>query len=332
MKRQLWIPFLGLLIGGMAFFVGETGKDEQGFTLPGYHNADAKFLGDHVITSVDEGIQILDLSGNVVKQYEGLSASWLYPQEADDGKVWVVAYSNHNMETHVLKLKASEDFSLLEDQKILTMDKLAIDPVLLHDGDQWYLTHTLIGGTINNPDPEGDNGVYTVCLYRSEDLDKWEYVTDIISKKQNLEDGDLRTADGVLYYFFEMEQYDKGPSAICMMSSADQGKTWSGPKELLPPTADQEMASCEQTEEGWRLYLSSDQDSPGASYQGASVYYADYTADFTPLGSLKRSSMPENQSVRLYEVKEIQGQLYFLFARNFLTDCDLLLRTIKQEP
>ena len=69
----------------------------------------------------------------------------------------------------------------------------------------------------------------------------------------------------------------------------------------------------------------------GASYQGAYVYYRDYSADFSSAGIYYMSSMPDNESVRLYEVKEIDGQLYFLFARNFLTDCDLLLRTIEKE-
>ena len=40
--------------------------------------------------------------------------------------------------------------------------------------------------------------------------------------------------------------------------------------------------------------------------------------------------MPDNESVRLYEAKEIDGQMNFLFARNFLTDCDLLLRTMEK--
>ena len=50
-------------------------------------------------------------------------------------------------------------------------------------------------------------------------------MTDIISRKQNLEDGDIRYLDGTLYYFFEMEDYDKGPSKICVMESADYGMT-----------------------------------------------------------------------------------------------------------
>lgn len=334
MNRQMWVPALGVLAGVLALAVGKTGTQENGFTLPGYHNADAKFLGDHMITSVGEGIQILDLAGNVVNQYDGLSASWIYVQEGESDRGFdcpLVVYSNHEKETHILELAASKDFGLLEDRTVLTTDTLAIDPILLADGDTWYLAHTLIDGTINNPDPQGENGVYTVKLYRSEDLEAWEYVTDIISRKQNVEDGDLRCVDGTLYYFFEMEQYDKGPSAICVMSSEDEGRTWSEPQELLPAAADNEMASCEPTGDGWRLYVSSDYACMGESYQGASVYYADYTKDFQPIRTYQLSAMPDNRSVRLYEVKEIGGQLHFLFARNFLTDCDLLLRTLEQE-
>ena len=69
----------------------------------------------------------------------------------------------------------------------------------------------------------------------------------------------------------------------------------------------------------------------GESYQGASVYYADYTRDFQPICTYQLSAMPDNASVRLYEVKETGRQLRFLFARNFLTDCDLLLRTLDHD-
>lgn len=334
MNRQMWIPALGVLVGVLALAAGKTGMEENGFTLPGYHNADAKFLGEHIITSVDEGIQILDMEGNVVRQYEGLSASWLYVQEEDvspeeRGAAWAVACSNHANETHILRL--TDEGELLDDDLAVKTDTLAIDPILIRKGDVWFLTHTCIEGTINNPDPQGENGIYTVKLYRSEDLEQWDHVTDIISRKQNVEDGDLRCVDGTLYYFFELEQYDKGPSAICVMSSEDDGSTWSEPLELLPAAADNEMASCEPTEEGWRLYVSSDYACVGESYQGASVYYADYTRDFEPVCTYQLSAMPDNASVRLYEVKETGGQLRFLFARNFLTDRDLLLRTLDKE-
>ncbi len=65
MKKMDWIPVLGVLISALALAAGRPGVPENGFTLPEYHNADAKFLGDRIITSVDEGIRLLDLNGQV---------------------------------------------------------------------------------------------------------------------------------------------------------------------------------------------------------------------------------------------------------------------------
>ena len=332
-NKNWLVPALGVLLAALALVFGKTGIPQNGFTLNQYHNADAKFIGDHIITSVDEGIRILDLEGNTVVSYDGLSASWMYVMEDDMEERapedhWFVVYSNHADETHILELTA--DYQLVEDRIAVTTDTLAIDPILVKTESGWLLTNTEIDGTINNPSPDGDNGIYSVRLYSSADLKTWEPVTTIISKKQNLEDGDIRYLDGTLYYFFEMEDYDKGPSKICVMTSDDQGGSWSDPTVLLPNVADNEMASCEQTDYGWRLYVSSDYACVGESYQGASVYYNDYTEDFTPISTYQRSEMPDNESVRLYEAKEINGKMYFLFARNFLTDCDLLLRTMEK--
>ncbi len=328
-NKETAVPAAGILLCVLALLFGRTGVPENGFTLEQFGNADAKFLGEQIVTSVDEEIRILDLEGQVTARFEGYSASWLYTAEDSETGEGLVAYSNHSNETHILRLSA--DGALLEDRTALQTDTLAIDPILICGTDGWLLTHTTIDGTINNPDPDGENGLYTVKLYRSEDLVNWEFVTDIISLENNIEDGDLRLVDGVLYYFFEKEEYDKGPSAICVMSSADGGETWSDLQELLSAEADNEMASCEWTGDGWRLYVSSDYACVGESYQGASVYYADYTADFEPVAVYQRSAMPDNEAVRLYEAKELDGQVYFLFARNFLTDCDLLLRTIERE-
>ena len=331
--RYSGIAFCFAVMQAWGLVFEKTGISQNGFTLNQYHNADAKFIGDHIITSVDEGIRILDLEGKTVASYDGLAASWMYVMEDDvesrgPEDHWFVAYSNHADETHILELTA--DFQLVEDRIAVTTDTLAIDPILVKMEDGWLLTNTEIDGTINNPSPDGDNGIYSVQLYSSEDLKTWEPQTTIISKKQNLEDGDIRYLDGTLYYFFEMEDYDKGPSKICVMTSDDQGGSWSEPTVLLPNVADNEMASCEQTDYGWRLYVSSDYACVGESYQGASVYYNDYKEDFTPISTYQRSEMPDNGSVRLYEAKEIDGQMNFLFARNFLTDCDLLLRTMEK--
>lgn len=329
MERGLAIPAVGIFICALALVFGRPGIPQNGFTLEQYHNADAKFAGGEIITSVDETIRILNMEGQELARYEGFSASWLYAADTDTDGEKVIVFSNHANEIHIMRL--SKENEILSEQTVFNTDTLAIDPILVRTDDGWLLAYTMIEGTINNPEPEGDNGLYTVKLFRSKDLSGWEYVTDIISRKKNLEDGDIRFVDGVLYYFFEMEEYDKGPSRICVMISEDGGATWGDMTELLPAAADNEMASCERTDTGWRLYVSSDYACVGESYQGASVYYADYTEDFEALSTYRPSAMPDNKAVRLYEAKEIDGKLVFLFARNFLTDCDLLLRTIEKE-
>ena len=59
-NKNLAVPAVGILIAGLALFAGRSVQPENGFTLNQYHNADAKFIGDHIITSVDEQIRILE--------------------------------------------------------------------------------------------------------------------------------------------------------------------------------------------------------------------------------------------------------------------------------
>lgn len=323
--RQSKIAWVGLFLAVLVFLCSKFEPAQEGFTLLKYHNADAKFLEDKIVTSVEESIQILDREGSVLQSYEGLSASWLYVEEESKS----IVYSNHNKETRLLRY--SDDYELLSDKLLFQTEFLAIDPILIWAEGQYFLTYTTIEGTINNPDPNGENGIYTVKLYASSDLENWEFLGDIISKNQNIEDGDLRYIDGTLYYFFEMEDYDRGPSKLCVMSSADGGHSFLEPVILVDAIGDNEMASCERTQDGWRLYFSSDMANLGESYQGACVYYRDFSFDFSTAGIYYHSDMPDNQAVRLYEVKEIDGKLHFLFARNYLTDCDLLLRVIEKE-
>ncbi len=84
-NKNLAVPAVGILIAGLALFAGRSVQPENGFTLNQYHNADAKFIGDHIITSVDEQIRILDLEGQEVRRFEGTQASWIYVMEDDGG-------------------------------------------------------------------------------------------------------------------------------------------------------------------------------------------------------------------------------------------------------
>ena len=317
------LALLVLLFAVGVYFFCFYRSDE--FYLKKYANADAKFYNDYIITSVDEGIEVLDFKGNVVKSYDGLKASWMYtyPEEG------LVVYSNHDQETHLLRL--DENMDMISDEVILTTELLAIDPTICKVGDTYLVTHTTIEGTINNPSPDGDNGIYTLELYTSKNLENWERRTTITSQKHDIEDIDLLYDNEKLYCIYEKEDYDKGPSKICMRVSLDEGITWSEEQILIDNGADNEPSCILKEEDGYRLYYSSDREHPGESYNGASAYSAFFDADFKHISEAdEKVDMKDNLGIRLYEVMELDGRLYFLFAKNFMTDKDFVLRSIPQ--
>ena len=316
------LALLVLLFAVGVYFVFFYKTD--GFFLEKYANADAKFYNDYIITSVDEGVYMLDFEGNVVKSYKGLKASWMYayPEEG------LVVYSNHDNETHLLSL--DENMEMISDEVILTSELLAIDPTICKVGDMYLVTHTTIEGTINNPDPNGDNGIYSLELYASKDLKEWEHRTTITSQKQDIEDIDMLYDEETLYCIYEKENYDKGPSKICLKFSEDEGKSWSKEKILIDNGGDNEFSCILPEYDGWRLYYSSDKENPGASYNGASAYTAFFDADFKYIPELdEKVEMKDNLSVRLYEVKQTEDKLYLMYAHDYMTDKDFVLKSIK---
>lgn len=312
-----------VLLFAVGLFWGLNGKKE-GFYLKKYANADAKFYNGYVITSVDEGIRVLDLRGNVIQSYDGFKASWLYtyPEEG------MIVYSNHDNETHLMRL--DENMELVSDEVILTTELLAIDPTICKVEDTYLVTYTTIEGTINNPDPEGDNGIYTLELFASKDLENWEHRCTVISEKKDIEDIDMLYENGFLYCIYEKEDYDKGPSKICMKSSADQGITWSEETILIDNGGDNEPACVIREKEGFRLFYSSDVACKGESYNGASVYSALFDDDFRLLGEAdEKLSMKDNYGIRLYEVQKSENALYLMYAHNFMTDKDFVLQKVE---
>ena len=316
------MALLVLLFAVGIFFAFFYGTDE--FYLEKYANADAKFYNDHIITSVDEGIYMLDFDGQVVKSYEGLKASWMYtyPEEG------LIVYSNHDNETHLLTL--DEEMNMVSDQVIMTTELLAIDPTICKVGDTYLVTHTTIDGTINNPDPKGDNGIYTLQLYASKDLERFEHRGTIVSEKHDIEDIDMMYDNNTLYCIYEKENYDKGPSKICMRASGDEGFSWSEETVLVENGGDNEPSCILKEYDGYRLFYSSDMSNPGQSYNGASAYSAFFDADFQHIEEYDRKEdMKDNFGVRLYEVKEADGYLYFMFAHDYMTDKDFVLRKVE---
>lgn len=296
----------------------------EGFYLKKYANADAKFYNDHIITSVDEGIQMLDLQGKVVKSYEGLKASWMYayPEEG------LVVYSNHENEIHLLRLDG--ELNMVSDEVILTSGLLAIDPAICRAGDTYLVTFTTIMGTINNPSPDGDNGIYSLELFASKDLENFEHRATIVSEKHDIEDIDLIYENDMLYCMYEKEEYDKGPSKICLRTSKDEGESWSEEQVLIDNGGDNEPACLLREETCWKLFYSSDKENPGESYNGASAYCARFDDEFHYDSAADvKADMKDNLGVRLYEAKEIDGKWYLLYAHNYITDKDFVLRTIQ---
>lgn len=318
------LALLVLLFALGAFFTHFYGKDE--FYLKKYANADAKFYKDYIVTSVDETIRLLDFNGKTVKTYDALKASWLYVYPEED----LIVYSNHQNETHLMKLDG--EHNLLWDKTILRSDRLAIDPTICKVGDTYLVTHTTIEGTINNPAPDGENGLYSLELYASADLENWERRATVVSEKHDIEDIDVLYDGGRLYCIYEKEDYDKGPSKICMKYSEDEGKSWSEESLLVENGGDNEFSCIIKEDDGWRIYYSSDRECIGESYNGASAYSAYFDADFTHLPEYDRKeNIRRNRGVRLYEVKENEGRIYFMYAHNYMTDKDFVLTSMKSK-
>ena len=133
-------------------------KSQDGFFLEKYANADAKFYNDHIITSVDEGVYMLDFDGNVVKSYEGLKASWMYAYAEES----LVVYSNHDNETHLLRL--DENMDMISDDVILTSELLAIDPTICKVGDTYLVTYPIDSHLLLPYNPQSNAGDQTLTF------------------------------------------------------------------------------------------------------------------------------------------------------------------------
>lgn len=316
------IVALLVLLFAVVAFSGVYGRSD-GFVLEKYGNADAKFYGNYVVTSLNGEIQLLDFQGNVLNSYPTQTASWVYTcQEAN-----MIIYTNHIYETHLMHL--DEQRNLLSDTVISVKGLLCIDPTICKVGNQFFFTHTTVDGMVNNSSPDGENGIYSVELYSSKDLENWEHCATIISENHDIEDIDLLQDGNRLYCIYEKENYDKGPSKICMKSSEDNGFTWSEETVLIENGGDNEFSCALQEEDGWRIFYSSDKENPGESYNGASAYSAFFDSDFQYMSEYdEKLDMKDNHSVRLYEVKEVDGRLYLLFAQDYMTDKDFVLKCI----
>lgn len=290
------------------------------------HNGDAKLYNDYIITSVDGHFTIYNLQGEKVKEYPEIMTNWMSCLE-DEG---IVVYGNGNCQIGILQL--DKDLNVQHNEVVMQTENLQIDPTIIKINNIYYITVTEIIGTVNNADVNVENGRYILHLMRSKDLSNWTLVSDVVDSYSNIEDVDIDYENDKFYISYEKETVDKGDSSIELAISDDsKGNKFSKTIELLKADCDHEPAAFERIDGNtYRLYYSCDKNYRGESYQGGQVFYADYDSNWNQLSVDNIVKTETEKGILLYDVKEENGNLRLLYARNYLTDCDMIVEKIKK--
>ncbi len=246
-------------------------------------NGDAKFYDEHwIMTSVNGKLRIISIDGKQEKEYEDVNVNWFTVEQGDK----TVVYSNARKEVGILRL--DDDMNVITNNIIYHAEDLPIDPSIIKIGGEYFITVTYINGAVNNSDKDTDNGVYTIKLYASADLENFECIGDVLSDKKNLEDIVPFYREGKYYLFFEREEIDKGASSLEVTESGDNGVSWSEPIKLCALSADNELGNVLFDNNCFALFFSSDYLNPGTSYDGASIFVSYFDEEFHPLQTNKK--------------------------------------------
>lgn len=321
-KIQWLITFIILAL--VVFIGGCSDKNENKilFEIKDKKITDSKFYNQDIVSGIDGHLVFLNESGNIIKEYPDVKVNWIYayPEEK------LLAIANNNQEVRIIKL--NENYDILSDDLIVSTENLMIDPTIIKtQNGKWILTITEIIGSVNEADINKQNGNYTIKCFTSDNLNDWQYITNIISDNRNLEDGDIYEFNSTIYFLFERESRDKNPSGIFLKSSLDGGYTWSNEKELVPSVADNEMSTLIKNNNGYTLYYSSDYGNVGKSYNIAKIYTASFDQDFNAINLYNLLDIDEKNGIRLYDVAQIdkESKLY-LYSKNYLTENRLVLK------
>lgn len=285
-------------------------------------NADAKLMSNGVVTSINRKLTFIDFNGNIVKQYVDSDVSWL-----DVCEDRVIVYGNNNKEVGICVI--DENYNIISNNVIMNIEeRLGIDPAICKVGNDYYITVTHITGAVNNGNPDVENGNYSVRMYKSSDLKSWVYVSEVLNYDTNLEDIDLNYYNGKFVLSYEKETFDKLNSSICVTTSKDMGKNWSGSKTLIEANADNEPASLVETREGYCLYYSSDIEELGGSYETSKVYSQALDKEFNKVGSPFEAPLINQNGDLLYDVSVEKKYITYLFTEKYITQSNLILERI----
>lgn len=289
------------------------------FKLDDFKSSDAKLAySGYVITSKNNHLYLIDSNDLSISEHF-IRSNWVDALLDEN----IIVYSNDRNETGICHFDPTTN-TILDNTLILNDNLTRIDPSLVKFKDHYYLTSTVVEGTINRADYKTKNGIYTIQLFESVDLVNWNYITDIYSAENNLEDVEIDADKNVLRIVFEVETIDKGPSSIQMSESYDYGMSWSSPIVLISNGADNEPASFGKSDNEYWLFYSSDISNPGSSYEGSKPYLARFDFDFNLLNITQIKSENESQ-VLLYEAIVENGTATILYANDYLGTDDLCL-------
>lgn len=265
---------------------------------------------------------IYDESGKLLKNDYGINSNWVdvYPEDN------VVIYGNFENEIGIAQF--DNQYNLIQNNVLWKSENLHIDPAIIKIGGEYYFTATEIVGNVNNADVNQENGQYTVKLYKTSDLVNIEYVSDIMSEQYNIEDVDLIELDCGLGLICEKENVDKGNSSIeIARSKSGDYKSWKTGLVLENPDCDHETASFFKNEnDTFSLYYSCDKDDLGKSYMSGKIYESIFDSDLEKISDKQIDTLTKT-GILLYDVQKEGEEINFLFAKNYMTDCDLVKET-----
>lgn len=291
------------------------------FKIDNLHNGDVKFYDNKYIIGNDNGtLGIFDFNGQRVRKYDDIKLNWLSVEDTDN----IIIYANSNKEVGILKL--DDSLNIILNEIIMRNDKMTIDPTILKINDTYFITVTTINGTINNSNPDKDNGIYSVDLYKSKDLLNWTHIDTIIRDNHNIEDLAAMNVNGTYYIFFEREIVDKGNSSLEVIFSNNKGTKWSSPKILCKAEADNELGNIIFYKNKFILYYSSDYLNKGTSYEGASIFVKYFDKNFENASSPK--VYKEFSSTLLFDVLKSDDSLYFVYNEHYMTQSNMVLAQI----
>lgn len=291
------------------------------FKIDNLHNGDVKFYDNKYIVGNDNGtLGIFDFNGQRVRKYDDIKLNWLSVEDTDN----IIIYANSNKEVGILKL--DDSLNIILNEIIMRNDKMTIDPTILKINDTYFITVTTINGTINNSNPDKDNGIYSVDLYKSKDLLNWTHIDTIIRDNHNIEDLAAMNVNGTYYIFFEREIVDKGNSSLEVIFSNNKGTKWSSPKILCKAEADNELGNIIFYKNKFILYYSSDYLNKGTSYEGASIFVKYFDKNFENASSPKVYT--EFSSTLLFDVLKSDNSLYIVYNEHYMTQSNMVLAQI----